>query len=546
MTVTGPAIRRPVEVGPEFPVAFERPGDEALTWELDDMHWPFAVTPLGAEYIRTLGAGMNERYELFGFPQRWRNAVWNGYPYFSLEFDGTPEAFETVSARWRQLWQDRLDGTGSWWRDEALPELRALDARIAAVDVDGLPGGALASAWADAWEAARRAWGIHFMAIMGPYQAVEDLADFYEKAIPGAPSREAMTLVQGYGDDLFAVELGSEALVTSANAIPAVASALRSGGATREDLRRVEGGAAFVAQLDAFLAEHGHLGQASDDFILASWVEEPEVYLAEVAKRIGRPAVSATRRRERLRAEAEALADGLRERLADQPDELASFERLLALAREIGPLTEGHNYWIDRRVQSRLRRLATGVGARLAAEGTIAAADDVFFLEHGDITAALAAPSDLHPLVAERKATFARQQAIRPPAVVGKPPTASAVVDRFDGARVESDVADELRGTGASAGTVRGPARVALTPADFGRIQPGDIIVCPSSNPSWVPVFVIAGGLVTNTGGVLSHAAVVAREFGLPAVVGVAGATDQIADGRIVEIDGARGIVRML
>ena len=155
------------------------------------------------------------------------------------------------------------------------------------------------------------------------------------------------------------------------------------------------------------------------------------------------------------------------------------FERLLALARDVGPLTEGHNYWIDRMVQSRLRLLATGVGGRLAAQASIDAPGDVFFLEHRDITAALAAPSDLRTIVAERKADFARQREIQPPAVVGKPLEASTVVDRFEGARLESEVANELRGTGASAGVVRGPARVALSPADFDRIQPGDIIVCP-------------------------------------------------------------------
>ena len=99
---------------------------------------------------------------------------------------------------------------------------------------------------------------------------------------------------------------------------------------------------------------------------------------------------------------------------------------------------------------------------------------------------------------------------------------------------------------GASAGVARGPARVTLTQEDFGSVQPGDIIVCPSSNPSWVPLFAIAGGLITNTGGVLSHAAVVAREFALPAVVGTGDATTRIADGRLVELDGTTGIVRLL
>jgi len=151
----------------------------------------------------------------------------------------------------------------------------------------------------------------------------------------------------------------------------------------------------------------------------------------------------------------------------------------------------------------------------------------------------------LRALVAERKRELARQRAIQPPPVIGKA-REERPADRFDGERFESTKADVLRGTGASAGVVRGPARVALSSADFGRIQPGDVIVCPSSNPSWVPVFTIAAGLVTNTGGVLSHAAVVAREFGLPAVVGAAGATTRIADGRTIEIDGTQGTVRLL
>ena len=117
---------------------------------------------------------------------------------------------------------------------------------------------------------------------------------------------------------------------------------------------------------------------------------------------------------------------------------------------------------------------------------------------------------------------------------------------RFDAPERKQEDAEELQGAGASVGVARGPARVTLSEADFDRIQPGDIIVCPSSNPSWVPLFSIAAGLVTDTGGVLSHAAVVAREFGLPAVVGTRIGTTRIADGRMVEVNGSTGVVRML
>ena len=547
MTVSEHTVRRRVEVGPDFPVAFASPGDVAHAWELDDMHWPHALTPLAAEYVRTLGAGMNDRYDVGDFPQRWRVEIWNGYAYFALVFDGDESAFADVVARWDAYWRDRLDETSAWWRDEALPRLRTLYAQIDEVDVDGLDGAALGEAWLDAWEACRRAWAIHFVAIMCPYQAVEDLADLYERAIPGAPPSEAMTLNQGFNDDLHAVEVDTEALVRAARATPAVGEALRApNGVTRDGLLAVDGGPDFVARLDAFLADHGHLGQPNDDIIFASWVEEPSLFLAELAKRLDREIPTADARRDLLRAGADEVAARARDRMADRPEDLAAFERLLALARGIGPLTEGHNYWIDRMVQSRLRRLITRVGGRLVADGTIDETGDVFYLEHADITEALAAPRDLRSLVAERRARHAAQATILPPKLVGTEDTSTTGTDdQFDGARIVSEVIGELRGTGGSVGVARGIARVALSPDDFHRIQPGDIIVCPSSNPSWVPVFAIAGGLVTNTGGVISHAAVVAREFGLPAVVGVSDATDLITDGQVIEIDGRSGIVQI-
>jgi pyruvate,water dikinase len=186
------------------------------------------------------------------------------------------------------------------------------------------------------------------------------------------------------------------------------------------------------------------------------------------------------------------------------------------------------------------------IGRRLVREGVLAHAADVFFLGRDEVAEAIVDGVPRHDLVRERQAVFERQRTMQPPRYVGPIPKDTGPPDRFDSVRHEQTRPDELRGTGASAGVVRGPARLVASQEAFGTVQPGDIIVCPASNPSWVPVFTIAGGLITNTGGVLSHAAVVAREFGLPAVVGVVGATDRIADGRLVEIDGTSGTVRLL
>ncbi len=302
-------------------------------------------------------------------------------------------------------------------------------------------------------------------------------------------------------------------------------------------------------RLDRFLATHGHLGQNFDDLALASWIEEPGLLFTELAKRLAHPPeIDEEARREGLAAHAEALADRAREAIADDPEKLAQFESLLGAARRIGHLTETHNYWIDRHAQSTLRRFVMHVGRRLTDVGVIDTGADVLYLHRAEVPDLLRMPADRRPLVEERRTSTAHWATIRPPRVVGKPATAAATddVDRFDGARYASTEPDELRGTGASAGKVRGTARLTLTQEDFGAVQAGDIIVCPSSNPSWVPLFAIAGGLITDTGGVLSHAAVVAREFALPAVVGTGDATQRIADGRLVEIDGTSGIVRLL
>ena len=539
MTDTAPA---------DFPIEWPDPTDERLTWELDDMHMPFALAPLSIDYVTTLASGFNPTYEEWSLPLRIWFREFHGYCFFAYDA-GVPEAEESAVNE-RRKEKNRAFGliSDAHWREEALPELKAIERGIRTVDVDGQAPGDLAAAWDAAWTASARAWAIHFKVIRGAYQVTEDLADLYEQALPGpAAARDALGLIQGENSTLQEVEAGAERLADLAQELPAVRDRLGTAPPpTIEELERLDGGAAFLAALVPFLEEHGHLGQAFDDLAAPSWAEEPAILLGELGQRLKQPPERAAARVERLRRDAASLADAARERLAGEPEKLARFEELLALARLIGPLTEVHNYWIDRMVLARLRTLAFRVGRRLVREGSIGAEDDVLYLHADEIAEAIRRPGDRRTLVAERRSEHARQRELKPPRVLGKPLKEDEDNGRFGGRDRDQASSNELTGVGASAGLVRGPARVALGPEDFARIQSGDVIVCPSSNPSWVPVFAIAAGLVTNTGGILAHAAVVAREFGLPAVVGVTGATTLIRDGRTVEIDGTAGTVRLL
>lgn len=527
-----------------FPITWSDPSDVERSWRRDEMHSPFYLVPLSQDYVTLIANGFSYRYERLDVPISMRGQVINGYLYFSWMPLGPESEHEAVVQQYVATCREHTPlGIDYWAR--SVPELRALYADIAAFEVETLPAEQLAEAWEVAWERAQRAWAIHFYAITGPYQVMDDLADLYESVIEKPPPGEALKLIQGSIHELVGVDAGLGRLTELASASPELAAAVAARPApSLETIATLPGGKAFVTELRRFLEEHGHLGQGFDDLALASWGEEPGMLLAEIGKRLERAVEPATERAARLAAEAETLAQGVRDRLADQPERLAEFERMLGLARQLGPITETHNYWIDRMAQARLRTFAIRVGARLAGEGVIERAHDVLYLRRAEVPGLLRSPQDRRSVVTERKAEHEHWRAINPPSKVGQPSDAGPS-GRFGGERFAKEDDAVVRGTGASAGIVSGPARIVLGPEDFERVRPGDIIVAPSSNPSWVPLFTIAGGLVTNTGGVLCHAAVVAREFALPAVVGTGDATTRITDGQMLELDGTTGFVRL-
>jgi pyruvate,water dikinase len=544
MTTTEPTPAPP-DTDPAFPIDWQ-PGDWELEWEWDDMHTPRAVPPLSEDYLACLEAGFAYGYQAVGHPASILVRVWNGYAYFAYRIDAPEAEHDAIRAAAPDRYRSEIPLASDYWQ-RSLAELRGLYAEIDAI-TGAEPAAELVVAWGRAWDNARRAWEIHFHAITGPYQILDDLADRYEALIPGSSVVEVLELVAGTVPELLQVEVDLERLVGEATAAPAVAARLAVAPApTPDELDDLPDGQRFLAELTAFLRRHGHLGAVREDLMDASWLEDPRPLLADVGRRIGgAPGTADARRAERERTAARR-AESVRAALADRPAELAELEALAERAREIGHLTEGHNYWIDRMASDRIRRMTRRVGRRLAADGVLDDPDDVMFLRRAEVDELITVPEDRRPLVDERRARHERERTLTPPAKVGtlRPADPDAKPDRFEGGRFASDDDRSLRGTGASAGVIRGTARVVFGPDDFGRVGPGDIVVATASNPGWVPLFATAAGFVTDTGGVLSHAAVVAREFGIPAVVGTREGTKRIADGRQIEIDGTTGVVRL-
>jgi len=291
-------------------------------------------------------------------------------------------------------------------------------------------------------------------------------------------------------------------------------------------------------ELAAFLAEHGHRTAAEIDLGMPRWSDDPTQVLGSLANylRITDPTDHPDARFARGAAAAEAA-------VAQVVGEVRRRSRVrawvtgLALrrTRQLAGMRETHKDYLVRVLAHARAQLAI-LGAELAGRGLLVAADDVFFLELREVAAALDG-TDQRALVADRRAEYDRELRRRHiPRVLlsdGTEPEAEHAAPAPEGALV---------GVPASAGTVTGVVRVVLDPADA-HLEPGEILVAPSTDPGWTPLFLTAGGLVMEMGGSNSHGAVVAREYGIPAVVGVPDATARLHTGQTVTVDGAAGTV---
>jgi phosphohistidine swiveling domain-containing protein len=198
-----------------------------------------------------------------------------------------------------------------------------------------------------------------------------------------------------------------------------------------------------------------------------------------------------------------------------------------------------------------LRRMLRELGHRLACAGMFAQADDVFWLQVNELERAAAALDQGQPVepvletIRQRQAFWRAEQRLVAPMLL--PPGSKLLgvnVEKLMAARA-SDDAKVIKGFGASQGKVTATARVLLGPQDFGQMQPGDVLVAPITTPAWTPLFAMASAIVTDIGGPLSHSSIVAREYGLPAVLGTGCATRRIRSGQRITVDGTTGSVTM-
>ena len=230
--------------------------------------------------------------------------------------------------------------------------------------------------------------------------------------------------------------------------------------------------------------------------------------------------------------------------LASSPRRLRAFRKILADAQHLVPLREEQVAELTI-AWPVMRRAVSRIGEALASRGLIGEPDDIFFLTRDEVLSAIGDGAAAHVDVANRRSTREQQARLMPPLLVGRlnpfVEKLFAGMSRLFGA-APSDTA-LVSGTPASPGRASGPVRVIRGPEEFDELKLGEILVAPITAPAWTPLFTRAAAVVTDVGSPAAHASIVAREYGIPAVVGCGDATARLRNGMRVTVDGSTGNV---
>jgi pyruvate,water dikinase len=567
-----------------------RESDEKRFWFWNSMHFP---TPMPAFDVICI----DSPYQAVG---SWQNRVFavppamgidyrcvNGYIYISPNPVTDPDKiaeragyFQKRAGYYFENWPELY----ARWRTKIRGLIEDLDAlevpELPEYEPDEVAGGGRNTAFYNVLNAYGRAlrmhdlmWEYHFEFLLLGYGAYVTFVEFAKTNLPDIPDQHIAQMVAGIDVLLFKPdsELKRLARLAIDKGVDYAFVAGRTPAEIEAELAGTATGRAWLEELE--LAKDPWFNMATGDGLnhyYRSWLDDLSIPYASIVgyvdalhegQEIERPTAALQRERERLAAEYRALL----------PEESrGTFDDLLALSRTVFPYVEEHKFFCDYWFLTRWWNKIREFGALLAAHDFLTDGEDIFNLSRHEVASALdeltltwatggapIGPQHWPPIVAARQATLDKLAEWTPPPALGVAPETVAdpmmimlwgvTTERVqDWARQHDGAQVELSGAAASPGVVEGLARVVRSVDEIADIRDGEILVCGSTSPAWAPIFSRIGATVTDVGGVMSHAAIVCREYGVPAVVGTGRATVLISTGQRLRVDGTQGLVTLL
>jgi pyruvate,water dikinase len=492
----------------------------------------------------------NVQFDLDDVAERPIFTTINGFAYsrasYKLGLRLVPKLLRVTFEEFRIMFGGRMV---AYWRDQALPAYLAAAERWNVADPASEPDERLLTGVRQLALADARYWLACSLMIARAKLTDALLGRFLTLAAPGrrltsgmflrgfpSPTVDAETELEGLAEQL----RDSDELRILVGATPAAE--------LLDSLAGTPAGRRWLTAFSRYLSRYGH--QVYNlDFVVPTQADDPLPVLVSLKTMTQRPGRDPRARQRAIIAERDMLVDATSRSLG--PFRRRLWGVLLEWARACGPDREQALFYMGAGWPT-LRRLALELGRRLADSGSLLTAEDIFFLQTPEIRTAISARAagratpELASVAHQRAGLRDARKRLHPPPVV--PEGYKVRFGPFDMAAFETQRRDVLEGTtlrgfAVSPGRTSAAASVILSPADFSRMEPGTILVCPTTTPAWTPLFAQAHGLVTDVGGVLAHGSIVAREYGIPAVLGTGSASRRIRHGQRITVDGDQGLV---
>ena len=552
-------------------------GDENVFWFRDDLHNPYPVSPFG---MSTVQRGHMWGYALAAEEAKLppsRGAViktYKGRVYLGFVGITDPKEIEARGKDFGPFIQNSIDNWDIFYGN-AIKEGEYLTIPNVRIDLTKLSYGKLAEHLRKCQRVCLRCWHLHFITMYVAdvvYMAGEEFTGKY-----GVAEKDYSMMLKGFETKGLASDRGQFQLGKSAIASETVGPLLESDKPVKEivdEIRQTDEGLRWWREVEAYLNEFGHRSTAAVlDANFPTWYKEPSSVIENIRQMI--PKIKGGWDFEEERANTirsrEGAIEGFRKML--KPEDKETFERSLPQWQKSYQFNEDHWFFLEQVCWSGLHYAAMEIGRRFSKLGIMEKPEDIFYLSYEEILEALESCEEseevsryaysylLRPLLAHRKAQSKEAEVDKGAPFLGvlpekvEDPIAVKVFGLTDfvleKARKEMagetvDVGKKIEGFPGAPGVVEGPARVITGHEDFPGLKADEIVVCPYTSPAWTPIFPKIAGVVTDSGGMLTHAAITAREYGIPAVVGTWVATQSIKNGDHIRVDGTKGIVEIL
>jgi len=573
-----PTAGQPIPSPADFSVVWDDPRDAKVTWMLND-RVKTPMPPLTYVLLNAFTVGGNPGYKQAGLPFYMRTARINTYEYLGAIITAAPPdavmkamgmlsraapgVFKMMMSKMAAgMSKHQVDAVDpilerfeTYWQDELLPEIKQHIAYFESCNLRGLSLHQLRAHLAETLKRVERMGALHMLAVLPSLYAMSQFEELYGELIEGATTLDGLRLVQGFDNKTLDADRGLWQLSRVARASPEVRAIFsrQAAGEIIPELERSDAARHFLSELRAWFNLYGQRLNSAFALDEPSWIEEPTIAIECLRAYITQDRLLSEQ--SALAAEREKAVAEARAKLGGYPKPVIErFETLLKAAQIAAVIHEDHNFWIDQRLFYHVRQVSMEFGHRLAEAGELEAVTDVFYLTPAELQKGGGIPLDR--LVKERKAEMDNFSRIKPPPMLGMMPP----FDMDDGGPVlraffkgdfkpqgtGNSLTQTVKGLAGSAGVARGRAKVIRSLAEAGKLQQGDVLVAEFTVPPWTPLFATAAAVVTDNGGVLSHSAVVAREYRIPAVVGTGNATTTFKDGQLIEVDGNAGTVRVV